>query len=79
MKIHIKEPTRRLSCIDHIVSNIENASASVLHLGLSDHETAQIINFPVVNKKQKPRVHYIFKRDYSIENIMKFKNASIKF
>lgn len=66
MKIHIKDPTRRLSCIDHIVSNIENASASVLHLGLSDHET---------NKKQKPRVHYIFKRDYSIENIMKFKNC----
>lgn len=38
---HINVPTRGRSCIDHIISNVENASGSVLPLFLSDHDTAQ--------------------------------------
>lgn len=75
MTIHINEPTRRLSCIDQILSNIEDASASVLHLGLSDHETAQMLNFPAVNKKSEPKVSFIFKRDYNKDNIRLYQNS----
>lgn len=75
MTIHINEPTRGSSCLDHILSNIDNASALVLQLGLSDHETAQIITFPIDNKKEIPKVTYRYKRDYSMENIIKFKSC----
>lgn len=74
LTIHINEPTRKLSCIDHILSNIENASASVLHLGLSDHETAQMLYFSVESKDKKPMTSYTYKRKYNVENINRFKN-----
>lgn len=72
---HINQPTRRLSCIDQILSNIENATASVLPLGLSDHETAQTISFPVVNKGQTQKTTYKYKRVYGRDNIRKFQNS----
>lgn len=75
MTIHINEPTRRSSCIDHILSNIDNTSSSVVHLGLSDHETAQMLNFSVENKKQNQKAIYISKRDYSPDNIKIFKTC----
>lgn len=74
LNIHINEPTRKQSCIDHVLSNIKDAEAKVLHLFLSDHDTAQLLYF---NVKQKPSVSgncFIYKKDYSPENIVKFKN-----
>lgn len=76
--IHINLPTRRSSCIDQILSNIENATASILTLGMSDHETAQMISFPINNKIIKRDVNYMYKRNYSNENISIFKKSISK-
>lgn len=73
--IHINTPTRKDSCIDHILSNIKNATASVLPLYLSDHDTAQILSFPVDQSKFVPKSHFVFKKSYSYENITKFKEC----
>lgn len=52
LKIHINVPTRKKSCIDHMLSNILDAKAAVLPLYLSDHDTAQLLCFPVHKKKR---------------------------
>lgn len=66
--MHITQRIRKKSSledmIDHILSNTKNASSKVLSLYLPDHETAQLLR------------HYIYKRDYSIENILKFNYCS---
>lgn len=75
LKIHITVPTRKLTCIDHILSNIANATATVLPLYLSDHDTAQMLSFPIKKKPQKSTIYYIYKRDYNVGNIRKFKEC----
>lgn len=50
-KLHIKEPTRQKTCIDHIISNVtENVNAKTHTLQLSDHNTCQTISL-LVDKK----------------------------
>lgn len=75
LKIHINVPTRKEACIDHILSNIEDATSSVLPLYLSDHETAQLLSIPVRNKRIAPKSYFIFAKDYSPENVNKFKEC----
>lgn len=72
LRIHIDVPTRRDTCIDNILSNITNATATVLPLFLSDHDTAQILSFPVEHKNCTPKAYFITKRNYCVENIKKF-------
>lgn len=74
LKIHINVATRKYSCIDHILSNIHQASANVLPLHLSDHETAQMLSFPL-QIQSRETIYYIYKRDYSINNTLKFKEC----
>jgi hypothetical protein len=75
LKIHVDIPTRRHACIDHILSNISEATVDVLPLYLSDHDTAQLLTLPVEQKVIKPHIYYIYKRDYSIDNVRKFKDC----
>lgn len=75
LKLHINTPTRKKSCIDHILSNIKDATATVLPLYLSDHETAQLLSFAIKETIKIPKFHFIFKRDYCFENINKFKDC----
>lgn len=75
LNLHITEPTRGSACLDHIVSNIPEAAGSLLPLWLSDHETAQLLNFQVHSKKIIPKSIFMFKRSYTHENIEKFKNC----
>lgn len=75
LKIHITVPTRKLSCIDHILSNVKDATATVLPLHISDHETAQLLSFPIEGKKLKPSSHTIYRRDYCLSNILKFREC----
>lgn len=73
LKLAINAPTRLQSktCIDNIAHNIRGCKQCVLELALSDH-TAQILSCPV--RKTYSITHwYKFKRDYSNENIEKFK------
>lgn len=72
---HINVPTRKKSCLDLIISNIDKATASVLPLHLSDHNTAQMLSFPIKCKDLKPAFHYVYVRDYSLENINKFQEC----
>lgn len=72
LKIHINTPTRKASCIDHILSNIGDATASVLPLHLSDHDTAQLLVFQVAERTYAPLRYFIYKRDYNTDNIRKF-------
>lgn len=75
LKIHIDVPTRKSSCIDHILSNISDATATVLPLHLSDHDTAQLLSFPVGYKTLQSATYFIYKRDYSLDNIRKFREC----
>lgn len=75
LNIHINQPTRKTSCLDHILSNINDASALVLPLYLSDHDTAQLLKFPVDYIARRRRSYFIYKRDYSDEYIHKFKDC----
>lgn len=61
--LHINEPTRGSSCLDHILSNIKKASGKVVHLQLSDHDTAQMVQFPVKNKPVELKHWYLLIRD----------------
>lgn len=70
---HITEPTRDKSCIDLIISNIEKAVGSVMPLLLSDHDMAQMLNFPVSNKHIIPTKVIIYKRCYNNEYVNKFR------
>lgn len=71
---YITEPTRKNSCIDHIISDIKGATACLLNLLLSDHDTAQLLNCPVKVMNTVPKTYFVYKRCYSRENIQKFKN-----
>ncbi|KAF9798488.1 hypothetical protein SFRURICE_012516, partial [Spodoptera frugiperda] len=81
LKLSINEPTRLSSrtCIDNIMFNIRGCTAKVIEFALSDH-TAQLLKCPV-----KPtfilKSWYVQKRDYSSDNIKKFKEClvSLKF
>jgi hypothetical protein len=73
-KLSLNIPTRLASqsCIDNFAHNLKKiCKAEVLELGLSDH-TAQLIKVPV-KKTPKINVWRKLKRDYSSENIEKFK------
>lgn len=74
LKLHINSPTRKSSCIDHILSNIPNANATILPLHLSDHDTAQMLTFPLKQIQNQARYNF-YKRDYSLDNIKKFKEC----
>lgn len=78
---HITVPTRGKSCIDHIFSNIKGATATTIPLCLSDHDTAQVLTFSSKVKGTLPNILYVYKRDYSTENINRFKKymASLSF
>lgn len=73
--LHVRVPTRKLSCIDHLISNIKNSTVAVLPLHLSDHETAQLLSFPIKHKNIVPLSFSIYKRDYSDEHMSKFKQC----
>lgn len=76
LNIHINVPTRKDSCIDHVLSNIKDATAKVLPLYLSDHDTAQLLSFPV-RQPFKPRSFTIFRKDYSWENLCKLQVQAV--
>lgn len=72
---YINDPTRQSTCIDLILSNISNASSSILHLNLSDHDTAQMLSYLLKKNIYKTEKYFIYKRGYSDENVKKFNNA----
>lgn len=71
MHIHITEPTRKLSCIDLIISNIKSGVGSCYKLGLSDHDMGQLLRFRMTLKR-RPKFWFEQKRDYSADNLRKF-------
>jgi hypothetical protein len=71
-QLHIKDPTRITSCIDHIASNMTNVKANVHELGLSDHNTGQTLSFQYESKSTPIEMWYIHRRDLCDENIRKF-------
>jgi exonuclease III len=74
LTLHITQPTRLKSCIDHIASNISDANGYVYPVQLSDHNTCQILEFPIKRKIRKAQDYwYIKKRDMCKENIKKFR------
>lgn len=74
LEIHIKTPTRNMSCLDLFVSNIKKVNAQVYYLALSDHETGQILKVPI--KKKATRSDWFeSRRDFSNENKRKFCNC----
>lgn len=70
--LHILKPTRRNACIDHIISNVPDATGDIIPLGLSDHETGQLLTIPTGHMELYRKPHFIFKRDLSTENMEKF-------
>lgn len=72
LQCHIQEPTRINKCIDNIISNISTAVGKTHNFYLSDHDTAQIIEFET-NQMQKVSKHYFTTtRDYSKNNLKRF-------
>lgn len=76
LSLALKEPTRLSSgtCIDNFAhNNKKQCKAEVLELALSDH-TAQLLKFPV---RQMCAINFWRKnvRDFSLENITKFKDC----
>lgn len=74
-KLHVKVPTRKKACLDQVISNIPTTQCEVLNLGLSDHETAQTLKFEIDNKLNDNQYWVVKKRDYSLENISKFREC----
>lgn len=74
LDLHIKTPTRQKACIDHFASNIKEAIGCTEAVGLSDHDTAQLLTVPVGLRKFKPKHWFETRRDYSLANINKFKS-----
>lgn len=74
LQLALKQPTRMasLSCIDNFAHNVKACKTEVAELALSDH-TAQILKCPV-QKTCCLKYWYTKRRDYSVENILKFKN-----
>lgn len=75
MKIGTRNPTRPKSnsCIDNIFHNIRGSKCDVIDLGMSDH-TAQLLKFPV-KKTCTVNFWYTKRRDFSKENLTKFKEC----
>lgn len=74
LKLSIRQPTRLKSktCIDNFAHNFDRCrNAIVLELALSDH-TAQLLNCPISTTSTRNHWRTI-RRDYSKENIDKFK------
>lgn len=74
LKLALKQPTRMASmtCIDNFAHNFSKpCKTDVLEFALSDH-TAQLLHCPV-QTKCIVNFWYAAKRDYSVENIAKFK------
>lgn len=72
MKLVFKEATRLKSgkCIDNFAHNVRGCKSEILELALSDH-TAQLLKCPV--PKSSLFSHwFIYRRDYSDDNIRKF-------
>lgn len=74
LKFEINEPTRisnnSVSCLDNIITNLDNTNSYTLNTHLSDH-TAQICSF--VDTKEQHYSSKIIIRDYSQNNITNFK------
>lgn len=77
--IHINTPTRQQSCIDHFASNIAMAIGDTIPTGLSDHDTAQLLTIPVKERIKPIRFWYKTVRDFSSENISKFKYCILNY
>lgn len=75
LKLGFKEPTRPTSgtCIDNIVYNIRGCKSKTYEFALSDH-TPQLLTCPV-KISCSLKYWYVEKRDYSKENIDKFKDC----
>lgn len=76
IKTHINQPTRitktSKTCLDQIMSNIDNGTAQVHDLGLSDH-TAQSFTFNLNKSRDPPPLFWFdYVRDYSLDNKLKF-------
>jgi hypothetical protein len=68
---HIVSPTRKKTCIDQIASNIKDADSRVIYLGLSDHETAQLITLKT-HKQKAFTTWFEYRRDYNDHNVSQF-------
>lgn len=75
LTLHINEPTRLNTCIDHIISSVKKATGKVLKLGLSDHDTAQMLDLTIKIKMFQSSKYYIIKRDFCQDNIRKFRES----
>lgn len=73
--IHINEPTRLNACLDQIISNIPEAIGELHPLGLSDHNTGQLLKIPIASNNKRYLHKLIMKRDYSKENMQKFQEC----
>lgn len=75
LTLHIQKPTRQKTCLDHIISNDQEAIGETHELGLSDHNTGQTLTVKFANKiKNHTKDYWILRRDYDADNIMKFKD-----
>lgn len=81
LTLQFREPTRYASktCIDNFAHSIRGCTGEIAELGLSDH-TAQILKCPV-KKTCTLKSWQITRRDFSTENLHKFKECltSYKF
>lgn len=81
LRIALNEPTRPSSgtCIDNVIHNVKGCEVEVIEFALSDH-TSQFARCPV-EKFVKLQQWYSFKRDYSFENMVKFREclSNLKF
>lgn len=69
LSLHINKPTRQLSCLDQIISNIENSTGNTHEVFLSDHNTCQTLTFPVEERKPALKYWYNVNRDDSDDNL----------
>lgn len=74
LRFSVNKVTRPSSgtCLDNIIHNIRKAKTELLELAVSDHK-AQLMKCPV-NKTFPCHYWFCMKRDYSSENLLKFKN-----
>lgn len=75
LRLYIDKPTRQHSCLDQIISNIDNSTGTTHEVFLSDHNTCQTLTFPVEQRKPALKYWYKVNRDYSDENIKKIVEA----
>ena len=74
LKLEIRHPTRlsSKSCIDNFAHNISRCKSEIIEFGMSDH-TAQLLQCPV-KKSCVIKSWRIRRRNYSTDNLSKFKN-----